>query len=92
MPAKKKTTKKTTGASRRAEEFKVQGFKLVGTVSKLIQEGNIRKLSIKDKQGKVIMSIPLTVGLIASIAAPVLITLAGVCALVGECTISVERR
>ena len=89
MPAKKKT--KST-ASRRAQEFKVKGFQLVATISKLIKEGNIRKISVKDKKGKVVLSIPMTVGVIASIAAPVLITVAGVGALLGECSISVERR
>ena len=48
MPVKKvKNVKKTT-----QETFKVKGEELLGKVKKIIQEGNVRKITIKDKKVK----------------------------------------
>ena len=75
-----------------SEEFKVKGEQLVDKVKNLVKEGNVRKISIKDKDGNVILSIPLTLGVIGAVLAPVLAAVGAVAALVTECTISVERK
>jgi phage-related minor tail protein len=75
-----------------SEEFKVQGKELLEKVKDLLKEGNIRKITIKDKNNNVILSIPLTFGIIGAVLAPVLAAIGAVAALVTECTISVERR
>ncbi len=74
-----------------AEEFKVDGEKLLAKVKELIKEGNVRKITIKEKSGKEIMSFPLTFGVVGALIAPVLAAVGAVAALVTECTISVER-
>jgi phage-related minor tail protein len=74
-----------------AEEFKVSGEKLLGKIKKLLKEGNVRKITIKDKKGKVIIEFPLTIGVIGAVIAPVLAAVGAIAALVTECTISVER-
>ena len=48
----------------RTEEFKVNGEDLLGRIKNLIKEGNIRRIIIKDKEGKVVFEIPLTFGLV----------------------------
>lgn len=73
------------------EEFKVQGENLLKKVKELLEEGNIRKITILDKGGKELMSFPLTVGVVGALVAPVLAAIGAVAALVGECTITVER-
>jgi hypothetical protein len=73
------------------EEFKVKGEDLVDKIKKLIQEGNVRRISIKTKDGKSIIELPLTVGVVGTILAPVLAAVGAIAALVTECTISVER-
>jgi hypothetical protein len=73
------------------EEFKVTGEQLLKKVKELIKEGNVRKISIQDKNGKEIISFPLTLGVIGAVLAPVLAAVGAVAALVTECTISVER-
>jgi len=73
------------------ESFKINGESLLKKVKELIEEGNIRKISIHDKDGKEIMSFPLTVGVVGAVFAPVLAAIGAVAALVGECTITVER-
>lgn len=73
------------------EDFIVEGENLLKKVKELVQEGNVRKITIKDKNEKEIMSFPLTVGVVGTVFAPVLAAVGAVAALLGECTISVER-
>ncbi len=73
------------------EEFKVSGEDLLKKVKELLKEGNIRKVTIKDKDGKAILSFPLTLGVVGAVLAPMLAAVGAVAALVTECTISVER-
>lgn len=73
------------------EEFKVSGDGLLAKVKQLINEGNIRKITIKDKNGKEFISFPLTIGVVGAVLAPILAAVGAIAALVSECTISVER-
>ncbi len=74
------------------EEIKTTGKELTNKVKELVKEGNVRKISIKDKDGNVILSIPLTIGVIGAVLAPILAAVGAIAALVTECTISVERK
>lgn len=78
-------------AKTRMESFKVDGENLLKKVKELIKEGNIRKITIKDKGGKEIVAFPLTFGVVGAVIAPVLAAIGAMAALIGECTISVER-
>lgn len=73
------------------EDFIIEGENLLKKVKELVQEGNIRKITIKEKSGKEIMSFPLTIGVVGTVFAPVLAAVGAVAALIGECTITVER-
>jgi len=73
------------------ESFKINGESLLKKVKELINEGNIRKITINDKDGKELMSFPLTIGVVGVVFAPVLAAIGALAALVGECTITVER-
>ena len=73
------------------ESFSINGEMLVQRVKELISEGNVRKITVEDKNGKEILSIPLTFGVVGVLVAPVLAALGAMAALIGECTISVER-
>ncbi len=77
-----KTTKKET--------FKVSGESLLKKVKDLIAKGNVRHITITDKNGKVVAEFPLTVGVVATAILPVLAAVGAIAALIGECTISVE--
>ncbi|MEO6220462.1 MAG: DUF4342 domain-containing protein [Ginsengibacter sp.] len=78
----KKTTK---------ESFKIHGKNLLNKVKELIEEGNIKKISIHDKEGKELMNFPLTLGVVGAVFAPVLAAVGALAALIGECTITVEK-
>ncbi|MFH0887063.1 MAG: DUF4342 domain-containing protein [bacterium] len=73
------------------EDIKVKGEQVLQKVKELINEGNVRKLTIKDKDGNVILALPLTLGVIGAVLAPILAAVGAAAALVTECTISVER-
>lgn len=78
-------------ATKKEESFKVTGENLLKKVKELINEGNIRKITIKDKNGKVIANFPLAIGVVGAVLAPVLAAVGALAALLTECTISVER-
>ncbi|HEY6506285.1 MAG TPA: DUF4342 domain-containing protein [Chitinophagaceae bacterium] len=73
------------------ETFTVKGEQLLKKIKDLIAEGNVRKISIHDKAGKELMSFPLTIGVVGAVLAPVLAAVGALAALIGECTLSVER-
>lgn len=73
------------------EDFKVNGENLLKKVKELIKEGNVRKITIKDKEGKELVAFPLTFGVVGAVLAPILAAVGALAALIGECTISVER-
>ena len=73
------------------ESFTITGESLLKKVKELIEEGNVRKIIIKDKSGKEIMTFPLTVGVVGAVLAPVLAAVGAFAALIGECAITVER-
>lgn len=73
------------------ESFTTTGENLIKEFKKLLEEGNVRKITIQDKTGKEIMSFPLTIGVVGAVFAPILAAVGAVAALIGECTISVER-
>ena len=75
----------------REEEFKVSGEELLKKVKELIAEGNVRRITIKSKEGKSIVEFPLTVGVVGAVLAPPLAAIGALAALVTECTIAVER-
>ena len=81
---------KKTGKTR-TEEFKVSGGEILNKVKELIHEGNIRRIILKDEDGKTFLEIPLTVGIIGAAVAPVLAAIGAVAALVSKLTIVVEK-
>jgi hypothetical protein len=75
----------------RAEEFRVNGEELLRKIKDVIKEGNIRRVIIKDKDGKTLFEIPLTFGVVGALIAPQLAALGAIAALVSEATIVVEK-
>ena len=73
------------------ESFSIHGEALLKKVKELIEEGNVRKITITDKFGKEIMSFPLTIGVVGALLLPVLAAVGALAALIGECSITVER-
>ncbi|MFN2188706.1 MAG: DUF4342 domain-containing protein [Candidatus Promineifilaceae bacterium] len=79
------------GASEWVEEMKVTGDELLDTVKGLVTEAGVRRIVILNKNGKVLLEIPLVLGLAGIALLPVYSAVALFAALVADCTILVER-
>ncbi len=75
----------------RFEELRVSGDELVAKVKELVHEGNIRRISIRNEEGKMLIDIPLTVGVVGALVKPKLVALGAIVALVTNGTIVVEK-
>ncbi|HSN08176.1 MAG TPA: DUF4342 domain-containing protein [Hanamia sp.] len=73
------------------EYFTIKGEHLLQKIKELIEEGNVRRITITDKSGKELMTFPLTIGVVGAVLAPVLAAIGALAAIIGECTIAVER-
>ena len=72
------------------ESFKVAAEQLVDAVKKLLHEGNVRRIVIK-QDGRTIAEFPMTVGVVGAVLAPVLAAVGAIAAVLTECTVEVER-
>ena len=74
----------------RWESFRVKGDQLVAQVLRLVHEGNVRRVVIKQGE-RTIAEFPLTVGVVGALAAPVLAALGALAAVITDCTIHIQR-
>jgi len=74
----------------RWESFKVSGEELLGQVKRLVHEGNVRRIRIR-QGGRLVAEFPLTVGVVGTVGAPALAALGAIAALLTRCSIEVER-
>jgi hypothetical protein len=72
------------------ESFKIAADQLAETLKKLVHEGNVRRVIVK-QDGRSIVEFPLTVGVIGTVFAPMLAAAGALAAVLTECTIEVER-
>ncbi|HLA67801.1 MAG TPA: DUF4342 domain-containing protein [Acidimicrobiia bacterium] len=75
----------------RWEEFQVKGEQLLAKVKELVHEGNIRRLIIANDDGKTLVEIPLTIGVVGALLLPMAAAVGAIAAVVTDCTIRVER-
>jgi len=72
------------------ESFKVATDQLVDAVKKLLHEGNVRRIIIK-QGNRSVAEFPLTVGVIGAVLAPVLAAVGALAAVLTDCSVEVER-
>ncbi len=75
----------------RTEEFRLEGGKVLDKVKELIHAGNVRRIILKNEEGKVYMEIPLTLGLVGAALLPVLAAVGALAAIVARLVIVVEK-
>ncbi|RPI86889.1 MAG: DUF4342 domain-containing protein [Chloroflexi bacterium] len=73
------------------EEFVVSGEAVIGTIKDLLHQGNIRRISIKTEEGKELIEIPLTIGVVGAILLPVWAAIGAIAALAAKLRIVVEK-
>jgi hypothetical protein len=79
----------------RIEEFKINGDALVTEVKRLVHEGNVRRIIIKNDEGQTLIEVPLTVGLVGGVVGAVLLpvwaAIGAIAALAANLTLVVEK-
>ncbi len=73
------------------KEYRVAGDSLVSKIKELIHQGNIRRIIIKNDEGKVLIEIPLTVGVVGAVLLPVWAAIGAIAALAANLTVVVEK-
>ena len=72
------------------ETIKVEGGELLERVKDLVHEGNVRRIVIRQGDRSV-AEFPLTIGVVGTVAAPVLAAVGAIAALLTNCSIAVQR-
>ncbi|WP_086666586.1 DUF4342 domain-containing protein [Lentzea kentuckyensis] len=65
---------------------------VVDAVRGLVNEGINRRVVVRDSKDEVLLEVPVALGLVAALAAPVATTIGAGVALVGKCGIKIENR
>lgn len=89
--AKTKSKTKSDPKEEFRKEFKINGEKLVAKIKNLVKEGNATRIIIKNEKGKEIMEIPLTVGAVGVLLAPILAAVGALAVFLTECTVVVVK-
>ena len=74
-----------------AEEHRVPGENLVRKIKEIIREGNVRRLTIRNEDGKELIEVPLSIGVVGTLMLPAWAAIGAIAALVTNCSIVVER-
>ena len=75
----------------RTEEFRVSGEEVLGKIKELVREGNVRRVAIKNEEGRTLIDIPLMLGVVGAVLAPQAAAIGAIAALVTDCTIVIEK-
>ncbi|MDP1830953.1 MAG: DUF4342 domain-containing protein [Geothrix sp.] len=84
------TTDATQGHTR-TEEFKIEGGKVLDKIRELIHQGNILRIILKNEEGKTLIEIPLTLGLVGAALLPVFAAVGALAAVLTRMVIVVEK-
>ena len=73
------------------EEHQVKGESLLSKIKELVHQGNIRRIIIKNDEGKTLIEIPLSLGVIGIALAPVWAAIGAIAALAVDLKVVVEK-
>jgi hypothetical protein len=73
------------------QEFVLFGEEVINKVKELIHEGNTTKIIIKNEAGNTVIEVPVTIGAVTAILAPVLAAVGAATALLTKCTVVVVK-
>ena len=78
-------------ATQHSEEVPFSGDTLLAKIKEIIRQGNIRRVIIKNEEGRMLVDIPLTVGVVGTLLAPQLAAIGAIAALVLRGSIVIEK-
>jgi uncharacterized protein DUF4342 len=86
-----KEVNEMTQATTTTEKIDLKGGHLVEKVRELLHEGNVRRITVKDTDGKTVLEMPVTVGVFGFLAAPTMAAIGAFAAIAADYSIEVER-
>ena len=84
-------TTESTSNGTRTETFRIDGGKVLDAVKDLLHQGNIRRIILKNEEGKTLIEIPLTLGLVGAALLPILAAVGALAAVATRMVIVVEK-
>jgi hypothetical protein len=72
------------------EKVEAGGGQVLDQLKKLVEEGNVRRVVVKQGE-RVVAEFPLTIGVVGAVFAPVLAAIGALAALLTSCSIEVEK-
>jgi hypothetical protein len=75
----------------RCEEHPFTSDTLLAKLREIIHAGNIRRVIIKNEEGRVLVDIPLTLGVVGTLLAPQFAAIGAIAALVTKGSIVIEK-
>lgn len=73
-------------------EFKVKGKELIQKIEELIHEGNVTRIIVKDEKGNTYIDIPVTVGVLGAVFAPIVAAVGALAGMAANYTVKVTRK
>ena len=84
-----------TQTGTKKDVYQVSAEGLVGKVKEIVKDANVKRITVKDDKGKVLLSIPVTWGAAGAVVtlafAPWLAALGVIAGIITRCTIEVEK-
>jgi hypothetical protein len=75
----------------RIEELQVSGKRLLSTLKRIVREGNVRRVVVRNARGRTVLDVPLTAGVVGAAMLPFWAAVGGLAALAAHYTVIVER-
>ncbi len=75
----------------KTSEYRVRGDNLIAKIKEILHEGNVRRIIIKNGEGKTLVEVPLTIGVVGAVLAPVWAAIGAIAALAADLRIVVEK-
>ena len=66
--------------------------RVIARIKTLVEEGNARRILVKDRAGVTIIEVPLTLGVVGALLLPVWAAIAAIAAIVTDAVVTVEKR
>jgi len=74
------------------QQFTVSADEVTKKVKELLHEGNVSRIIVKDENGRALLEIPVTAGVVGVLLAPWLAAIGVITAIATKCTIVVVRK
>jgi hypothetical protein len=74
-----------------SQQFSVSSDDVASKVKELIHEGNVSRITVRDENGRALLEIPVTAGIVGVLIAPWLAAAGAIAAFATKCTIEVVR-